>query len=125
MLRDFLARSFEVHDVMTQFAQGPRRYVQEQSYQEQRHLKNFIDQTSRFPISSPRRRPLNQNMETRLNLTGVRMRPVSRWQLHDPGLYRSEDKEENVPAPVPTLRLKIAQIVRESEIDNWANSSKT
>lgn len=118
LLRDFLARSFEVHDVMTQFAQGLRRYVQEQSYQEQRHLKKLIDQTLALSHKLAATTPLNQNMETRLNLTYVRMRPVSRWQLHDPGLYRSEDKEENVPAPVPTLSLEdLRRIVRESEID--------
>lgn len=118
LLRDFLTRSFEVHDVMTQFAQGLRRYVQEQSYQEQRHLKKLIDQTLALSHKLAETTPLNHNMGTRLNLTHVKMRPISRWQLHDPGQYRSED-EGLIAAPLaPALSLEdLHRIVRESEID--------
>lgn len=118
LLRSSLNQSFEVHGVMTQFAQGLRRFVQEQSYQEQRQMKRLIDQTLALAHNLASEIPLNHEMLTRLSLTHIKMQPITRWQPHNPGLYRSDDAAIEPESASPKLSIEdLRKIVRESEID--------
>jgi len=118
LMRMLLDRSQEANSVMTSFARGLRRFVQNQDYQRERILKQKIDHALGEAQKVLERYPHNPRVGTPLDLTSVSIAPVSRWKLKNPAAAQAlpiEEAEEN-----PSVSLSIEELralARETEID--------
>lgn len=119
-LRGFLAtlkeRSAEVHDVVTQFARGLRRYVRSQDYQRDRVLRGLIQEalaTARETGSTLKPwTPLGVDQK----LTHVAIRSVGALTLHDPADVDAPREVETHSGAVADLEA-LRALARATEID--------
>ncbi len=119
-LRGFLdelkSRTAEIHDVITVFARGLRRYVQSQDYQRDRVLRaRLLSAMATAHAAAPNVKPYAAVGEA-LELTSVALSSVGAVRLHDPSEYDaavSITTHEATEADWEALRA----LARETEID--------
>lgn len=109
-------RSAEIHEVITSFARGLRRYVQSQDYERDRVLKTAIREALAAGIpASAEVKPYRQTGLS-LALSSVPMGSVGQVRLHDPA-------ELDATAPIVEHETAVANLealralARETEID--------
>ena len=112
-------QGMNVNETMTGLARGLRRFVQSQSFQQDRMLKRSIDRAlanaSALASTSRPTRPIGIDLE----LTSTPIAPLSRLRLKDPteSSARPIEQLENA-APAPALTLAdLREAVRAVEID--------
>lgn len=108
--------SGEIHEVITTFARGLRRYVQSQDYQRDRVLRGLLrDALAAGVEASQKIKPYGQT-GLHLDLSSVRLGSVGGIRLHDPAeLDASAPIVEHV-ADVADLEA-LRALARETEID--------
>lgn len=119
LIQALLHQSRGVNETMTGLARGLRRFVQSQSFQEDRMLKRLLDRSLALASDLSDAYPPSRQLPLDLQLTSTRIEPVSRQKLRDPSddaLPEEEDVVVREDAPTISLRELRAQI-REVEID--------
>ncbi|WP_082091975.1 DUF3375 domain-containing protein [Demequina pelophila] len=119
-LREFLTtlkdRSAEIHDVITQFARGLRRYVRSQDYQRDRVLRGLIQEalgSAREVADSIKPwAPLGIDQP----LTHVALRSVGALALHDPSEFHAAREIETHDGEVASLE-DLRALARATEVD--------
>ncbi len=118
LLKNFLTQSQDVNAVMTTFARGLRRFVQTQDYRRERVLKKELDQALSNAQKLLDLYPSNTSAGDPLNLTSVRIMPVSRWKLKNPSESRAAQIERIQLIEGEALSLEqLREMARETEID--------
>lgn len=118
LMRTFTDQSQEVNGVMTSFAHGLRRFVQTQNYQQERVLKQRIDQALGQAHRLVERLPCTLPLSNPLDLTSTAIMPVSRWKLKNPIESIAAPVAQASAAPATTISLEeLRAIARETEID--------
>ncbi len=118
LLSNFLDQSQEVNASMTSFARGLRRFVQSQDYQHDRVLKQQLDQALSKAHTVIEACPPNKKLEFSLDLTSVKIAPVSRMVLKNPMESRAEEVTSLETAEAQVLSLsELHELARETEID--------
>lgn len=77
--------SGEIHDVITAFARGLRRYVQSQDYQHDRVLRELLRDAQAAGVEASRRIKPYAPSGLRLELSAVALASAGAIRLHDPG----------------------------------------
>ncbi|BDZ61530.1 uncharacterized protein MSMEG_1279/MSMEI_1241 [Demequina sediminis] len=119
-LREFLTtlkdRSAEIHDVITQFARGLRRYVRSQDYQRDRVLRGLIQEAlGEARESASAIKPWAQ-LGVELALTHVEIRSAGALTLHDPAEMNAPREVEAHAGEVADLAA-LRALARATEID--------
>jgi hypothetical protein len=116
LLRTLKERSGEIHDVITTFARGLRRYVQSQEYERDRVLRRELrGALAAGHAASIRIKPYKPTGVS-LSLSAVPMRSAGSLRLHDPAAYDApEDVVTHEAAAVSIEELRA--LARETEID--------
>ncbi|MGV9767997.1 DUF3375 domain-containing protein [Microbacterium sp. NPDC003461] len=116
LLRTLKERSAEIHDVVTSFARGLRRYVQSHEYQRDRVLRRELrDALAAAQRASARTKPYAATSR-RLELSAVPVRSAGALRLLDPAAYDApEDVVLHATDPVSIEDLRA--LARETEID--------
>ncbi len=119
-LRGFLdelkLRTSEVHDVITVFARGLRRYVQSQDYQRDRVLRSkLLEAMASAHAASRVVKPYAQTGSV-LELTSVAISSVGAIGLHDPDEFDAAT-EITTHAAQPADWEQLRALARETEID--------
>lgn len=119
-LRRFIRRlkenGSEIHDVITAFARGLRRYVQSQDYQRDRVLRERLRETLATGIRAASHTKPYRATGLQLELSAVPLASVGSVRLHDPS-------ELDATAPIAEHIEEIAdlealrELARETEID--------
>lgn len=119
-LRRFISvmkdRSGEIHDVITAFARGLRRYVQSQDFERDRVLAGGIREALAAGVEASTRVKPYKHIGLSLELSAVQLGSIGGISLHDPA-------ELDATAPVETQAAAEADleamrlIARETEID--------
>ncbi len=118
LVRTFVDQSQEVNGVMTSFAQGLRRFVQSQNYQQERVLKQQLDRALGRAHRVIEAYPCTQRMEGSLDLTSVQIMPVTRWRLKNPAETKAQAAEHPQTNETDTISFEeLRRIARETEID--------
>lgn len=116
LLRTLKERSGEIHDVITTFARGLRRYVQSQEYERDRVLRRELrGALAAGHAASIRIKPYRPTRVS-LSLSAVPMRSAGALRLHDPAAYDAPEAvvtHEAAPVSIEELRM----LARETEID--------
>ena len=118
LLRDFRVQSQETQAVLTGFAYALQRFVQSQSYQQDRLLKQQLDRTLGMVHDVFAAQPVTRKADVPFARTAIGIRPISRLKLRHPADSRTEPLElaETEAAPVMTYE-QLREAMRESEID--------
>jgi hypothetical protein len=119
-LRRFIAtlkdRSGEIHDVITTFARGLRRYVQSQDYQRDRKLRELLRDAQGAGVEASRHIKPYSPTGLRLELSAVALTSAGAIRLHDPGeLNASVPIVRHEPETVDLEMLR--ELARATEID--------
>lgn len=118
LIKTFLDQSQEVNQVMTSFARGLRRFVQNQDYQKDRVLKRHIDQALIKAHEVIEEFPVNKRLNISLDLSSVQIQPISRYQLMNPNESRTSFNEELGLEETQVMSLEeLRALARETEID--------
>lgn len=118
LLRDFLEQSQETNAMRTSFTHGLQRFVQNQSYQQERLLKQQLDRTLGMVHDLLDAHPASRRMAEPLQRSSVNIRPVSRLRLHNPADERTRPIEIVAADDAPEMTLEqLRAAVRETEID--------
>lgn len=116
LLRTLKERSGEIHDVITTFARGLRRYVQSQEYERDRVLRRELRAALAGGHAASARIKPYRPTEVHLALSAVPMRSAGALRLHDPAAFDApEDVTAHQAAPVSIEELRA--LARETEID--------
>ncbi|WP_022887104.1 DUF3375 domain-containing protein [Glaciibacter superstes] len=108
--------SGEIHDVITAFARGLRRYVQSQDYQRDRVLRGLLRESLGAGVDASNHIKPYRPTGLHLELSGMPLASVGAIQLHDPAdLDASAPIAEHV-AEVADLEA-LRALARETEID--------
>ena len=108
--------SGEIHDVITTFARGLRRYVQSQDYQRDRVLRGLLREALAAGVEASRHTKPYRPTRLHLELSGVSLGSVGGIRLHDPTeLDASASIIEHVDAVADLESLRA--LARETEID--------
>ena len=110
----------DVNETMTGLARSLRRFVQSQSFQENRLLKRLLDQSLECAASLVEEHPHSTLMPLSLELTSVPVAPLSRLALKDPGEDAPAEPAGVQGAAFEAPPMTIAELraqVREVEID--------
>lgn len=119
-LREFLStlkdRSAEIHDVITQFARGLRRYVRSQDYQRDRVLRGLIQEAmSAARDTAPHVKPWAP-LGIDQDLTHLRIASAGALSLHDPSEVDATREVETHQAETADLDA-LRALARATEID--------
>ncbi|WP_430647420.1 DUF3375 domain-containing protein [Agromyces sp. GXS1127] len=119
-LRRFLgtlkARSAEIHDVITAFARGLRRYVQSQDYQRDRVLRGALREAIAVGAAASEHVKPYRATGIDLELSAVQLTSVGAIRLHDPAeLDATSPIRRNLPTVASIEELR--RLARETEID--------
>ena len=118
LLGEFKGQSLEVNSVMTSFAQGLRRFVQNQDYLQDRVLKQLIDKALRRAGLVLEVTQVSTKLNTLLELSSVKLQAVSRYSLMNPFETRAEGALETMSEGLTTMTLEeLKEFVRETEVD--------
>lgn len=113
MMKD---RSAEIHQVITTFARGLRRFVQSQDYQRDRVLRQELRETFALGHETTAHTKPYRLTELTLDLAAVPITSAGALRLHDPSEYdASETVVEYQASAVDLEALRL--IARETEID--------
>jgi hypothetical protein len=116
LLRTLQTQSSEVHEVMTAFARGLRRFVQSQEYQQDRLIKRLIRDSLAEAIPTAQLVKPYDEIGYELELSSVTMRSIGGAILHNPAdLETVADVEAAVEDTVDFELLR--QLARATEID--------
>lgn len=119
-LREFLTtlkdRSAEIHDVITQFARGLRRYVRSQDYQRDRVLRGLIQDTLATARDVASHTKPWATLGIDQDLTHVAIRSAGAISLHDPSEVNAVREVESHTADVADLA-QLRALARATEID--------
>ena len=116
LLRTLKERSGEIHDVITTFARGLRRYVQSQEYERDRVLRRELRGALAAGHAASIRIKPYKSTDISLSLSAVPMRSAGALRLHDPAAYDAPEAvitHEAAPVSIEELRA----LARETEID--------
>lgn len=119
LVQMLLQQSRDVNETMTGLARGLRRFVQSQSFQEDRMLKRLLDRSLSLASELTDAYPATFQLPIELQLTSTKIEPLSRQKLRDPSddvLPEEEEvvvQEDVAPMSLEELRAQI----REVEID--------
>ena len=106
----------EIHDVITAFARGLRRYVQSQDYQRDRVLRGMLRETLASGVAAAEQTKPYRVTGVTLDLSGMPLGSVGGIRLHDPS-------ELDATAPITEHVEDVADLealralARETEID--------
>lgn len=118
LLREFREQSQEVNTALTSFAQGLRRFVQNQDYLQDRVLKQLIDTTLGKASTLKEAIPVNQKLSITLDLTTVKLQSVARYTLANPFETRAEEVASIEYEEFESLTLEeLRELTRQTEID--------
>ena len=109
-------QSGEIHEVITTFARGLRRYVQSQDYQRDRVLRGMLRSALAEGVAASARIKPYAPTGLRLDLSAVALASVGAIRLHDPAEFDASApivEHESGVADLATLRA----LARETEID--------
>ena len=116
LLSTLQEQSAEVHEVMTGFARGLRRFVQSQEYQRDRAIKRLVRSALADALPVARAVKPYTPMGLELALSSVAFGSVGRIALHNPAdLETTRDVESRADVPVDLDALR--ELARETEID--------
>lgn len=108
--------SGEIHDVVTTFARGLRRYVQSQDYQRDRKLRELLREAQAAGVEASRHIKPYSPTGLQLELSAVALTSAGAIRLHDPGeLYASTPIVRHDPETVDLEALR--ELARATEID--------
>jgi len=114
-----LQQSREVNETMTGLARGLRRFVQSQSFQEDRMLKRLLDRSLSLASELTDAYPAGMQLPLELQLTSTKVEPLSRQKLRDPSDDALPEAEivvvQNEAAAISLEELRTQ--IREVEID--------
>lgn len=119
LMQTLLQQSRSVNDTMTELARSLRRFVQSQSFQEDRMLKRLLDRSLVLATELSNAYPAGKQTSLELELTSMKIEPVSRQRLRDPSddsLPPESDMGAVDEAPTLTLE-ELREQIREVEID--------
>jgi hypothetical protein len=108
--------SGEIHEVITTFARGLRRYVQSQDYQRDRVLRGLLRTALADGVAASAEIKPYQPTGLRLDLSAMALSSVGAIRLHDPAEFDATApivEHESGVADLATLRA----LARETEID--------
>lgn len=108
--------SGEIHDVITAFARGLRRYVQSQDYQRDRVLRDLLRETLAQAIPAAKHTKPYRKTGLRLDLSAVPVASVGGIRLHDPSELDATAPIVEHVAEVADLEV-LRALARETEID--------
>ena len=114
-----LQQSRDVNETMTGLARGLRRFVQSQSFQEDRMLKRLLDRSLSVASELTDSYPATMQLPIELQLTSTKIEPLSRQRLRDPADDALPEEEQVVvrdEAPAISLE-ELRKQIREVEID--------
>lgn len=117
-IQNSLTNSREVNETLTGLARGLRRFVQSQSFQQERRIKRLIEQALARANEITEFMPPSASVQTSLELTSTPIAPISRLALYDPSERMASSvivTEEDEAAPLSLEELRF--LVREVEID--------
>ena len=118
LLGDFRQQGQETHTALTSFAHGLQRFVQSQSYQQDRLLKRELDSALGKLDAVFSAFPQPQRLAAPLQLSRVGMRSVARLKLNHPAASLTEPIGLAAAAEAPEVTLEQLRVaVRETEID--------
>lgn len=118
LMRTFMDQSQEVNGVMTSFAQGLRRFVQSQNYQQERVLKQQLDRALGRAHRVIETHSCVFRTGQSLDLTSVQIMPVTRWRLKNPAETKASAAEHPSATETDTISFEeLRRIARETEID--------
>lgn len=118
LVRAFVDQSQEVNGVMTSFAQGLRRFVQSQNYQQERVLKQELDRALGRAHRVIETHACTYRTGQSLDLTAVPIMPVTRWKLKNPAETQATAAEHSATTETDTISFEeLCRIARETEID--------
>lgn len=116
LLRTLKERSGEIHDVITTFARGLRRYVQSQEYERDRVLRRELrDALAAGQAASTQIKPYKATSVS-LPLSAVPMRSAGALRLHDPAAYDAPEAVVAHEASAVSIE-ELRALARETEID--------
>ncbi|WP_460800807.1 DUF3375 domain-containing protein [Microbacterium sp. GXF6406] len=116
LLRVLKERSGEIHDVITTFARGLRRYVQSQEYERDRVLRRELrDALAAGHAASTLIKPYKPTGVS-LSLSAVPMRSAGALRLHDPAAYDAPETVVTHEAAEVSIE-ELRALARETEID--------
>ncbi len=119
LMHMLLQQSRTVNETMTELARSLRRFVQSQSFQEDRALKRLLDKSLSIASELTETHLPSQQLSIELELTSTHIEPISRQQLRDP----SDDvqpPEEDMALANSSSTISLEELraqVREVEID--------
>lgn len=118
LVRTFIDQSQEVNGVMTSFAQGLRRFVQSQNFQQERALKQQLDRALGRAHRVIETHPSTYRIGQALDLTSVPIMPITRWKLKNPAETQAMAAEHPPVTETDTISFEeLRRIARETEID--------
>jgi hypothetical protein len=119
-LRRFLGtlkeNSGEIHDVITTFARGLRRYVQSQDYQRDRVLRGLLRDALACGVEASRQIKPYRQTGLQLELSAVAIASVGSIRLHDPADLNATTPIVEHTSDVADLE-SLRALARETEID--------
>ncbi|WP_175985035.1 DUF3375 domain-containing protein [Microbacterium tenebrionis] len=116
LLRTLKERSGEIHDVITTFARGLRRYVQSQEYERDRVLRRELrGALATGRAASGRIKPYKPT-RVGLSLSAVPMHSAGSLRLHDPAAYDAPEEVVTHEAAAVSIE-ELRALARETEID--------
>lgn len=116
LLRTLKERSSEIHDVITTFARGLRRYVQSQEYEHDRVLRKELRAALAAGQSASTRIKPYRPTQVSLSLSAVPMRSAGMLRLHDPAAYDASETVVIHEAGAVSIE-ELRALARETEID--------
>ncbi|MHA7987798.1 DUF3375 domain-containing protein [Rathayibacter sp. CAU 1779] len=115
-MRSLTELSGEIHDVITGFARGLRRFVQSQDFQRDRVLRRVIEDALGAAVGTAAAVPPYQQTRLALELSSIETASAGAIELHNPGSFdATRPIIANEPELVDLEALKA--IARETEID--------
>ncbi|NQX28317.1 DUF3375 domain-containing protein [Microbacteriaceae bacterium VKM Ac-2854] len=116
LIRTMQEGSAEIHEVMTTFARGLRRFVQSQEYQQDRAIKRMLREALADALPLAQRVKPYRATRIELALTSVALDSVGRLALYNPAdLETAVEVTTRADEPVDLAELR--ELARETEID--------
>jgi hypothetical protein len=116
LLRTLQTQSAEVHEVMTAFARGLRRFVQSQEYQQDRVIKRLLREALAEAVPTAHRLRTYDPIGYELELSSVPMRSIGGATLHNPADLETVADVMVAGEEIVDFEL-LRQLARATEID--------
>lgn len=116
LVQDLKRNSRDVHQVLTEFARGLRRYVYSQEFQRDRLLRDALTEALSAAVPASRHVKPTTSTDLEIELSALPMWSVGEVRPHDPDDYDTGAALDDA-APGAVDFAVLAAIARESEID--------